>query len=276
MTIKRYILLFICLCICISSHLYKASAQNEQASIEKYIKYIRYDHDTHILVIDYSNPEIICFRPFVGLKNILGEKSPNGQLKKNYKTDTFTNLLKDPNIKLRDYEPIAAFNTDYFLQNNSPRNINFIQGNDYSGFGNWTSLALSKDNRISFIREKERGLYNVVGGGPRLFDTFHNYVQPSIDSLGARAVFFDNRRTFIGITSNKKMIAVASTFIPITRIKPLLTEIASRSGGTLEDGMMFDGGGSPSMMYNNTIKIQSNTSISPLLLVFSNEACKYR
>lgn len=277
----------------------KTPAKSTHTATEKVI--YKYDDPLHVLIIDINDPNLVCFKAHIGLKNKVGEKNGNGNLKKEYVLSRFSQLVTDHNAVLAGNSPKAAFNTDY-VDNYQPLDTNIIQGYDYSGKRHWTSMAISKNNQISFSTTKPLNAYNVTGGGPHLYEkgTFLNLSQ---DILG-RALS-DPRRTVVGITNNHYMIVIVSSNLYYDQIPITLNKYAQLVGGHITDANLFDGGGSPSLMYksnsknpltgnnpsfltrlwetligskatNPDFKQEGHNNLGAALLVFEGKACQKR
>lgn len=149
--------------------------------------------DVKTLLIDARDSSKVCFKSFIGVDHAVGEKDEKGQLKREYISAPFDVLLRNKNSMFNNTKPYAAINTDYLEGSGAPLSINVIQGIDYSGPRKWTSIAITKNNIISFVTEKPGDAYNVSGGGPRLFEKPLQYKAPTANALGAFAYFRSER-----------------------------------------------------------------------------------
>ncbi|MBL8015133.1 MAG: phosphodiester glycosidase family protein [Candidatus Doudnabacteria bacterium] len=244
----------------------------EKPVVPATITYLKED-DLNVLVVDLHNPEQVCLKSHVGIEGKIGDKDPDGSLKKNFKASKFSELVNDDNAYLGDERPVASFNTDYVDMDDSPMDINYVQGHDYSGWRNWTSMVISRENNIEFTTNKGN-YYNVVGGGPRIFQD-GNFTDPC-NAIGGTACHLLRQRTVVGVTDNNKMIAIVTGTLFTNEIDDKLNLYAARYGGKIVDGNLFDGGGSPSMVYKGDIKREGNNLLSAALLVFEGDACKHR
>jgi hypothetical protein len=247
---------------------------------------VRYIHDSQydaeILLVNFANPDKVCFKSHIGMSNKVGETSSNGSLLRNYVASGFSDLVADRNSNMNGNRPVAAFNTDFIDGNNAPLDINFIQGNNYSGGRRWTSLAIGKNNEMRLITTIGNDEYNVSGGGPRFYND-GNFDDPC-GRLELRGCY-DKRRTIVGITNNNYMIVVVTSSLDTNRFDDILIKYSNLVGGNVQQGNMFDGGGSPSLAFDenndgifndNDIKRQGGNSLSAALLIFKGDTCKYR
>lgn len=237
------------------------------------IKYIEYTPNTHVVIVNYSNSQQICFKAHVGLNHKIGDKNSDGSLKKEFKASFFSELVTDQNAILHGKKAVVAVNTDFVGTNAEPLSINVVQGNDYSGPREWTSMAISKQNDITFVNEIPKEAYNITGGGPRLYNDKGEFISPGIRELGLKTYLYQKQRSVIGITSNKKLIIIVSDKLEISEINDLLQLFATSEGGTIVGGNMFDGGGSPSLMYKGKFLREGNNNLSAALLIFEGKAC---
>ncbi len=250
--------------------------------------------DHHFLVINL-NPNVTkraCFKSYVGLADgiTIGDKNSKGELKKNFKAQSFSKILSDSavqsvknNRKLNGYEPIAAINADLVDDNGAPMGINFSLGNDYSGWRDWwTGMGISKKNEVTFTGNKntleEKYKQTVVGGGPKIIVT-GDFTEKSCEELlgkngkdGLACTFVKNSRTVVGITDKNYMIVVVSGDLDFEDIFDVL-HTYKNVYGSVQEANMFDGGGSPSMLFENSLKREGGNDLSSLLLMYSGDAC---
>jgi Phosphodiester glycosidase len=256
---------------CGGRQLFEFSTQIDLCKLNQGVNYTAKDGD-YILVVNLKDPNQVCFKSHVGLENKVGEKDSNGSLIKNFKASSFGELVTDHNAYLNGSLPIAAFNTDFVSKTGMPLDINFVQGNDYSGDRNWSSMDVSKDNKVSFVNSKSNSLYNTAGGGPRIYDGNGLFKQPGINELG-RFAYLRNTRTVAVVTNDQRMIVIVSNHLELGKMQKAVDDIAKTYYDQVYDGEMFDGGGSPGLYYNGNVKRQGNNKISAAMLIFEGEAC---
>ncbi len=288
---KKISYFFLFCLVCLFSDYFLVSAQesivNDKDSKIFYQKFPvinSIDNYHHVVILDYADSNEICFKSYVGLNHEIGARNTEGKLLKEFKSQNFLDLIKDKNIKWNGQNPRLIVNADYVNSQGQPLDINFVQGYNYSGFRNWTSMAIDQNNNITFIREKTDNLYNVVGGGPRLSVAGQGYTLPTQETLGTYA-YYRNPRTIIAITDQQRMIIVVSDSLRIKNIDKFLTYLSYRYKlGQITDANMFDGGNSPSLAYdfNNNGVFEDNdivrsgiNELSSALLIYTKSVCQF-
>lgn len=259
---------------------------------------VLYDFDekynANYLIINLSDSRKVCFKSQIGLDNKVAKTDSNGKLLKNFVQKKFIDLINDENSKLNNYYANASFNTSFFRKTDSaPLDINFIQGINYSVTRDWTSLNISKDNNISFVREISDKLYNTAGGGPKVI-TNKIFTNPCENNSltgdtcineGNGANLFSLRRTMAGVTENNYLIVIASSKLYIYQIEEVFKAIADKEQtGKVVEATMFDGGSSVSMAYKDDaskefsqsdVKISGDQIVSSML-IYKGDACSKR
>lgn len=248
----------------------------------------------------------------IGDKNINGDliRSFKARLFKEIITSNVSNVKL--NRQLNGYEPIAAVNGDFvygagnidnfpehinFLEYiDGPESLNYSEGFNYSGMGHpyagdfniWSSMGISSNNEIAITRNlnelEEKYKQNIIGGGSQIFTNF-NFENPCTPSNllggGCNSTSYGERqpRTMIGITDNNYMIIVVVGAIPrfsggatADELEGILTQYESIFGN-IEIANMFDGGGSPSMMFGGEVKRQGHNKLASILMLHNGEAC---
>jgi len=237
------------------------------------IQYIRVDDNTHVAVVDFHDPKEVCFLPYIAKDSLVGSRDKDGSLLHDFHTDSFETIMKDENIKRDGAMPALAINTDFISARGAPLSINFIQGYNYSGPRRWSSLALSKNNNASIVTNISDDLYNVSGGGPRIYDGSGVFTPPRFNELGFETIHFKKERSLVGITDQKKMIFIVSSYLEVDEMRELLEKYGNVDGGRVMDGLMFDGGASPSMYVDGKVVHTEGGQISTLLLTYTGASC---
>jgi uncharacterized protein YigE (DUF2233 family) len=231
--------------------------------------------NNYILVFDPKS-EKLDFKVNVGIDGDLNQKN---EIKK-YIPKTFEELIKEQNSLLNGRVPIFAINSDYIDTDNKPQGLNVSRGVSYSGnfAKKRSSFAISKDG-IANIQIGERKdpsfQYNTVGGNGRFLE---NGVFVDIcDKLGQIACFQETSRSMVAITDQGWVIMLVHRPTSNQQLLPVnfenfLTEVANFfKVGKVVDGMLFDGGASPALMYDGIIYQQGFKPIGSVFMIYIKE-----
>ena len=244
--------------------------------------------DSHHFLIVNLNPNAskrACFKSYIGLADgvSIGDKNVDGTLKKQFSARHFGDILFSTvasviaNRKLSGYEPVAGINAD-FVDNSAPMGINFSLGHDYTGWRDfWTAMGISKNNEVIFSGDKgvveEKYKHAIVGGGPKIITKGEMTKTSCSDLIGfANCNIAHDQRTAVGITGQNFMIVLVTDDGPFDDL-PSILNTYEKSYGKVKEANMFDGGGSPSLIFENGIKREGGNTLSSLLLMYSGDAC---
>lgn len=232
-----------------------------------------------VIIFDPQAPNL-DFKVNLPLTNpIYAQES--GKIVENYSAQTFEEILANPNALLKDQKPLAAINADYVDENSNPQGFNVSRGVNYSGiFANYrSSFAISGNpapQRTASIQIGKRTddtlNFNAVGGNGRFY-TQGNFEDICLN-LGTYACSQSTNRSMVAITSAGKVIFLVYSENGTEQLLPsefddLLENIAKQTDiGTIRDAMLFDGGRSPGIMYNDQIYAQHGGPIGSVFLIY--------
>jgi hypothetical protein len=238
------------------------------------------DGANYAMLVNPRSPEL-DFKVNVGLSHAIYTKSA-GQVKRNYIGKVFSELIRDDNAKLNGQLPFAAINADYIDPQNHPQGLNLSRGWDYSGeFQNSrSSFGIAGGDpatRRATIQKGRRSLaianYNVVGGNGRFYE--QGKFIDICPALGQYACVEATERSLAAITKNGYVIFLVhhntnneNVLLPAA-FQPLLQTIAKQYKlGDIQDGILFDGGISPGMAYQNQILVENSGPIGSVFLIY--------
>ncbi|MBN3911248.1 MAG: phosphodiester glycosidase family protein [Nostoc sp. NMS1] len=230
------------------------------------------------------------FKVNVGLSHKLYAKDAKGKLRKEYIPKQFHELISDENAKLNGQLPIAAINADYIGTDNKPQGLNVSRGVEYSGaFKNKrSSFGISggtPNQRQATIqagrRENDILNYNLVGGNGRFYrqGKFKDICQ----DLGEFACKNATNRSLAAITNQGYVILLvndlkAHSEIELSQLNQellpnmfdnVLQGIASNNClGNIQEGILFDGGMSPGLHYNQKTYVENLGPIGSVFLIY--------
>jgi len=229
------------------------------------------------------------FQVIPGLSHSIEEKLPDGTPKKEYKGASFFNIIRSKNAELKDskfknQKPFAAINADYIDEQGNPQGLNINRGISYSGSFAQTrsSFAISggqPKNRIASIargnRLNENLQFTTAGGNGRFYT---NGVFTDIcQALGQFACNQSTERSMAAITSNGWVVflvhnsAKSSSLFTPNLFDDVLGSISNYySLGTIQDTMLFDGGNSPAMLWNEEIVHSNFGEIGSIFAIYLN------
>ncbi|MBD2139308.1 phosphodiester glycosidase family protein [Anabaena sp. FACHB-1237] len=249
----------------------------------------RYDKGiNHVIIFNPRSPNL-DFKVNVGLKHQIYAKN-KGLIKREYTAKLFREIISDENAKLNGKLPIVAINADYIDPENKPQGLNISRGVEYAGIfkDKRSSFGISggkPSERIATIAMGRRGNnnlnYNLVGGNGRFY--IQGKFKDICKALGKFACEGATNRSLVAITSKGYVIflvndAKANSQILISannkELLPsdfdnVLTGIAKNNClGTIQEGMLFDGGMSPGLFYNNRVYVENFGPIGSVFLIY--------
>ena len=250
----------------------------------------RYEKGINHVIIFNPRSEKLDFKVNVGLNHKIYSKSNNGKIKKEYVPKLFYELVNENNAKLNGELPLAAINSDYISTENKPQGLNISRGVEYSGtFKNKrSSFGISggkpKQRRATIKvgrRNSETLNYNIVGGNGRFY--IDGKFKDICQALGELACQGAINRSMAAITDKGYVIllvndARANSPIEISSsnrellphmFDDVLEGIARNNClGKIEEGMLFDGGMSPGLYYNNKVYLENPGPIGSVFLIY--------
>jgi Phosphodiester glycosidase len=243
----------------------------------------------HVIIFNPQSSEL-DFKVNVGLAHKIYAKDSRGRFRKEYVPKQFGEIIRDANSKLNGKSPIAAINADYIDPKNQPQGLNVSRGVEYSGaFKNRrSSFGISSGNpqeRKATMGTGRRGTnilnYNMVGGNGRFYN--QGQFKDICKALGEFACKGATNRSLVAITSKGYVILLvndvkANSTIQISannkellpnQFDDVLTGIAKNNClGTIQEGMLFDGGMSPGLFYNNKVYVENFGPIGSVFLIY--------
>jgi Phosphodiester glycosidase len=245
----------------------------------------------HVIIFNPKSPEL-NFKVNVGLNHNIYAKD-NNKLRKEYVAKTFNEIIVDENSKLNGQAPIAAINADYIGTDDKPQGLNISRGVDYSGifknkrssFGISGGEPAQRKATIQAGRRKNDILnYNLVGGNGRFYrdGVFKDICQ----DLGEFACKGATNRSMVVVTDKGYVILLvndvkANSDIELSEVNQellpdmfddVLSGIASNNClGKIQEGLLFDGGESPGLYYNNKIYVENTGPIGSVFLIYKKE-----
>ncbi|OYE03666.1 phosphodiester glycosidase family protein [Nostoc sp. 'Peltigera membranacea cyanobiont' 232] len=243
----------------------------------------------NVIIFNPKSAEL-DFKVNVGLSHKLYAKDAKGKLRKEYIPKQFHELIGDENAKLNGQLPIAAINADYIGTDNKPQGLNISRGVEYSGifknkrssFGISGGTPNQRQATIQTGRRKSDILnYNLVGGNGRFYrqGKFKDICQ----DLGEFACKNATNRSLAAITDGGYVILIvndlkANSDIESSQLnQELLPDmfdnvvegIASNNClGKIQEGILFDGGMSPGLYYNQKTYVENLGPIGSVFLIY--------
>jgi hypothetical protein len=251
---------------------------------EKYTRGIN-----HVIIFNPKSPAL-DFKVNVGLSHKLYAQNARGKIRKEYVPKLFQEIISDQNSTLDGLRPIAAINADYIGTDNQPQGLNISRGVEYSGaFKNRrSSFGISggkPQERKATIQAGKRAVnilnYNLVGGNGRFYrqGKFKDICQ----DLGEFACKQATNRSMAAITNKGYVILLVNDskansnieFSPINqelipdKFDDVLEGIARNNClGKIQEGILFDGGMSPGLYYNQKIYVENFGPIGSVFLIY--------
>ncbi len=220
------------------------------------------------------------FKVNLGLDHPLYTKDDQGKLNKKYKPKLFNELISEPNSLLNGKRPIAAINGDYIDIKNQPEGLNISRGIEYSGvfknkrssFGISGGKPEERKAIIQIGKRKEAPLnYNVIGGNGRFYKQgkFKNICPDLGDYICSQT-----SRSLAAITAKGYVIFLVNNADLKKAIYPsmfgdALQGIANNYClGKIQEGILFDGGFSTGLYFDNKIYVENTHPIGSVFLIY--------
>ncbi|WP_103124813.1 phosphodiester glycosidase family protein [Nostoc cycadae] len=243
----------------------------------------------HVIIFNPKSPKL-DFKVNVGLSHKLYAKDKQGKFIRNYVPKQFNEIITDANSQLNGQRPLAAINADYIGTDDKPQGLNISRGVEYSGaFKNRrSSFGISggrPQERIATLQTGRRSNnilnYNLVGGNGRFYrqGKFKDICQ----DLGEFACKQVTNRSMVATTSKGYVILLvndlkANSVIEASPVNQellpdmfddVLAGIARNNClGKIQEGMLFDGGGSPGLYYTGKIYLENGGAIGSVFLIY--------
>ncbi|WP_375506550.1 phosphodiester glycosidase family protein [uncultured Nostoc sp.] len=243
----------------------------------------------NVIIFNPKSAEL-DFKVNVGLSHKLYAKDARGKLRKEYVPKQFRELIGDENAKLNGQLPIAAINADYIDTDDKPQGLNVSRGVEYSGafknkrssFGISGGTPNQRQATIQAGRRKSDILnYNLVGGNGRFYrqGKFKDICQ----DLGEFACKNAKNRSMAAITNQGYVILLvndlkANSDIELSQVNQellpdmfdnVLEGIASNNClGKIQEAILFDGGMSPGLYYNQKTYVENLGPIGSVFLIY--------
>ncbi|MGF1933695.1 MAG: phosphodiester glycosidase family protein [Nostoc sp. ChiQUE02] len=243
----------------------------------------------NVIIFNPKSAEL-DFKVNVGLSHKLYAKDARGKLRKEYVPKQFRELISGENAKLNGQLPIAAINADYIGTDDKPQGLNISRGVEYSGafknkrssFGISGGIPQQRQATIQAGRRKSDILnYNLVGGNGRFYrqGKFKDICQ----DLGEFACKNATNRSLAAVTNQGYVILLvndlkANSDIELSQVNQellpdmfdnVLEGIASNNClGKIQEGILFDGGMSPGLYYNQKTYVENLGPIGSVFLIY--------
>ncbi|MBD2503830.1 phosphodiester glycosidase family protein [Anabaena azotica] len=243
----------------------------------------------HVIIFN-PRSAALDFKVNVGLSHQIYSKDARGKIRREYIPKQFNELISDGNSTLNGKRAIAAINADYIGTDNQPQGLNISRGVEYAGdFKNKrSSFGISggkPQERKATIQAGRRDSnilnYNLVGGNGRFYrqGRFKDICQ----DLGEFACKQATNRSMAAITNKGYVILLvndvkANSPIEVSANNQQLTpdkfddvlEGIARNNclGKIQEGILFDGGMSPGLYYNNKIYVENFGPIGSVFLIY--------
>lgn len=243
----------------------------------------------NVIIFNPKSAEL-DFKVNVGLSHKLYAKDATGKLRREYVAKQFHELIGNENAKLNGRLPIAAINADYIGTDDQPQGLNVSRGVEYSGafknkrssFGISGGRPNQRQATIQTGRRKSDILnYNLVGGNGRFYrqGKFKDICQ----DLGEFACKNAKNRSLAAITNQGYVILLvndlkANSDIESSQVNQellpdmfdnVLEGIASNNClGKIQEGILFDGGMSPGLYYNQKTYVENLGPIGSVFLIY--------
>ncbi|MEH1780629.1 MAG: phosphodiester glycosidase family protein [Nostoc sp.] len=243
----------------------------------------------NVIIFNPKSAEL-DFKVNLGLSHKLYAKDAMGKLRKEYVAKQFHELIADENAKLNGQLPIAAINADYIGTDDKPQGLNVSRGVEYSGafknkrssFGISGGIPSQRQATIQTGRRKNDILnYNLVGGNGRFYR--QGQFKDICQDLGEFACKNAKNRSLAAITNQGYVILLvndlkANSDIELSQVNQellpdmfdnVLEGIASNNClGQIQEGILFDGGMSPGLYYNQKTYVENFGPIGSVFLIY--------
>jgi hypothetical protein len=266
----------------------KNTKQQKQNCQNLSIKFIQANNEgnddeqglNHVILFDPKSKEL-DFKVSVALAHNLNAKDTKGKLRKEYVPKQFHEIISDENAKLNGKTPIAAINGDYIDPENKPQGLNISRGVEYSGAfkDKRSSFGISggrPEARMATIQKGRRNArilnYNLVGGNGRFYK--NGIFKDICSDLGEYACQQETSRSMVAITSKGYVILLVNNANLEQSLYPdkfddVLGGIARNYClGKIQEGMLFDGGYSTGLYFDNKIYVEHANPIGSVFLIY--------
>ncbi|AFY32030.1 phosphodiester glycosidase family protein [Calothrix sp. PCC 7507] len=243
----------------------------------------------HVIIFNPKS-DLLDFKVNVGLSHKLYAKDNRGKFRKDYVPKQFRTIVTEENSQLNGQKPLVAINADYIGTDDQPQGLNISRGVEYSGafknkrssFGISGGQPKDRQATIQTGRRKNAILnYNLVGGNGRFYrdGMFKDICQ----DLGELACKSATNRSMAAITDKGYVILLvndvkANSDIEFAQLNQellpnmfdnVLEGIALNNClGKIKEGILFDGGASPGLYYQNKIYVENPGPIGSVFLIY--------
>lgn len=252
----------------------------------------KYEKGINHVIIFHPKAKELDFKVNVGLSHNLYARDSRGNLRRDYVPKVFREIIADENSKLNEQKPILAINADYIDTDDKPQGLNVSRGVEYSGafrnkrssFGISGGKPSQRQATIQVGRRTNNILnYNLVGGNGRFYR--NGKFKDICKDLGELACKQATNRSMVAVSDRGYVIllvndAKANSEIELSQLNQellpdmfddVLEGIARNNClGKIQEGMLFDGGMSPGLYYNNKIYVENLGSIGSVFLIYRN------
>ncbi len=237
----------------------------------------------YVIIFDPKSPKL-DFKVSMGISHKIYAKDSKGKLLKQYIPKRFHEIISDDNAILNGRRPIAAINGDYIDIDHKPQGLNISRGVEYSGMfkDKRSSFGISggkPQERIATIQIGKRTEqilnYNLVGGNGRFYKNgkFKNIC----NELGEYACASEVSRSMVAITAKGYVILLVNNSYLEQALYPdmfddVLEGIAKNYClGKIQEGMLFDGGLSTALYFDNKIYVENTNPMGSVFLIYQTK-----
>lgn len=237
----------------------------------------------YVIIFDPKSPNL-DFKVNMGISHKIYAKDAKGKFLRQYIPKRFNEMIADENAILNGRSPIAAINGDYIDIDNKPQGLNISRGVEYSGIfkDKRSSFGISggkPQERIATIQIGKRTEqilnYNLVGGNGRFYKNgqFKNICQ----QLGESACASETSRSMVAITDKGYVILLVNNSYLEQALYPdmfddVLEGIAKNNClGKIQEGMLFDGGLSTALYFDNKIYVENINPMGSVFLIYQTK-----
>jgi len=225
--------------------------------------------EDHIMIIK-PDADNLDFKVTVGLDNKLEDVNPVWKGKK------FSEITSDQNSILDGNKPFAAINADYIHTDNKPLAFNVSRGKDFSGTekDKRSGLAISKDGKAKTVSNKkilDDSTFHAAGGNGRVY-TDGVFNEGACGDIGFNGC--NNKKSLFVITDKGYLILLTNNNFTTIRadengIGKFMDNITSSYNlGSPRNGVFFDQGSSPGMMWDGKVLVENTNPIGSAILIY--------
>jgi hypothetical protein len=237
----------------------------------------------YVIIFDPKSKEL-DFKVSVALAHNIYAKDAKGKFRKEYIPKQFHEIIADENAKLNGKRPIAAINGDYIDTDNKPQGLNISRGVEYSGlfkdkrssFGISGGKPQERKATIQIGRRREKvSNFNLVGGNGRFYK--NGKFKDICKDLGEYACQQETSRSMVAITSKGYVILLVNNSNLEQALYPdkfddVLEGISNNYClGKIQEAMLFDGGFSTGLYFDNKIYVENFNPIGSVFLIYKTE-----